>query len=58
VFRHTKLFKLFAPKHVVSIQKIPRADRASENARASAAILDQKNKKARQILADLPGYLA
>jgi hypothetical protein len=55
VFRHTKLF---APKRVVSIQKIPRADRASENARASAAILDQKNKKARQILADLPGYLA
>jgi hypothetical protein len=55
VFRHTKPF---APKHVVSNRKVSRSDRAPDDAAAPAAILDPKNKKARQILADLPGYLA
>jgi hypothetical protein len=34
------------------------AGRASENAMASAALLDPKSKKARRILADPSGYLA
>jgi hypothetical protein len=55
VSRHTKPF---APKHVGPHRKIPRSDRASENANASAVNLDPKNKKARQILADRSGYLA
>ena len=55
VSRHTYPF---APKHVVSRPKNLETDRASENATASAAILDPKRKKALQILTDLPGYLA
>jgi hypothetical protein len=55
VSRHTSPL---APKHVVFVSETCRSDRVPENADAPAAMHDPENKKAREILADLPGYLA
>src|SRR3954447_15556378 len=47
-----------APKHAVSRPKFTKTRSSTVNTKVTAASLDPKNKKARQTLAGLSGYLA
>src|SRR5262249_42078531 len=48
----------FAPKHVVTNRKVSRSDRSPKTRPRPRRFTIRKKQKARQILADLSGYLA